>query len=240
MQAVVFAAGAGTRLRPLTAEKPKGLVEVAGRPLLAYAFEELAAAGIDECVVVIGYRGSQIVETFGDAFAGLPLQYVEQPDPDGLASALATAAPTLDCPVLAVNGDNVFDVDLATLVDRHQRVEPAVTYLVERVDREQARRGAVLDLADGEVVGVVEKPEQPPSRLVPRGIRVLSREVVRACATVDRRQTGEYELSRAVDTVIAGGGQVEMVSMRGWCLNVNTPADRERAAKRLRDGSRRQ
>ena len=54
MQALVPAAGEGTRLRPLTADRPKGLVEVAGQPLLAHVFESLADLGIDGIVVVIG------------------------------------------------------------------------------------------------------------------------------------------------------------------------------------------
>jgi glucose-1-phosphate thymidylyltransferase len=235
MQAVVFAAGEGTRMRPLTAEQPKGLVDVAGQPMLARCFEALSEAAISECVVVIGYHAEQIVDTFGDAYAGLSLRYVKQREPDGLASALATAAPELDCPVLAVNGDNVFNVDIACLIERHRRVEPAVTYLVERVGQEAASKGAVLELADESVVGVVEKPANPSSCLVPRGVRVLSRAVIDASKQVERGPTGEYDLSRAVDRVIDAGGNVETVPLAGWCVNVNTPADRERAASRLRD-----
>ena len=69
MDAVIPAAGRGSRLSELTADRPKRLVEVAGRPLLAYAFETAVDAGADELVVIVGYEAGQIVERFGDAFA---------------------------------------------------------------------------------------------------------------------------------------------------------------------------
>ena len=62
MQAVVPAAGMGARLRPLTSETPKGLVNVAGAPILTHCFDRLSALGIDEIVVVVGYGGQQIVD----------------------------------------------------------------------------------------------------------------------------------------------------------------------------------
>ena len=66
MQAVVLAAGEGTRLRPLTEDKPKGMVEVAGKPILTHCFERLVELGADELLVVVGYKKQAIINHFED------------------------------------------------------------------------------------------------------------------------------------------------------------------------------
>ncbi|AXR77204.1 sugar phosphate nucleotidyltransferase [Natrarchaeobaculum sulfurireducens] len=129
MDAIVFAAGRGSRLRPFTDGKPKPLLEVGGKPLLARCLDALVAVDVDQIVLVVGYRADQIVETVGDSYEDVPIVYAHQHDRKGLAHAvcraaedgysislssrssdaertLPSAAPT---DVLTVNGDNVFD-----------------------------------------------------------------------------------------------------------------------------------
>lgn len=232
MQAVVPAAGEGTRMQPLTADTPKGLVEVDGRPLLAHAFDALVDLEVAELVVVIGYRGEQITEYFGSAYDGCPITYVEQSDRAGLAHAVALAAPHLDGDFLLYNGDNVCDANLAALVERQRDADAIGTALVESVSRDRAARGGAFDLADGEIVGLVEKPADPPSTLVPRGVWAFDRRVTHACALVRSGHTGERELSDAVDLCLYAGWSVEAVPIEGWCVNVNTPADVDRVERR--------
>ena len=88
MQAVIPAAGKGTRLRPLTAEKPKALVEVADRPILSHCLERLVELPIAEVVVIVGYEGQQIIDRYGDEFDGLTITYSWQHEQNGLAHAL--------------------------------------------------------------------------------------------------------------------------------------------------------
>src|SRR6056297_900646 len=91
MQAVVLAAGKGTRLRPLTDDKPKGMVEIAGKPILTHCFEQLKALDAEEFVVVVGYRKEVIIDHYDDEFRGVPITYTHQRDQRGLAHALLTA-----------------------------------------------------------------------------------------------------------------------------------------------------
>ncbi len=83
MKAVVLAAGEGTRLRPLTEEKPKGMVEVDGKPILTHCFEQLAELGADEFVVVVGYRKQGIIEHYDDEYEGVPITYSHQREQKG-------------------------------------------------------------------------------------------------------------------------------------------------------------
>ncbi|WP_233255116.1 sugar phosphate nucleotidyltransferase [Halopenitus persicus] len=117
MQVVVPAAGRGSRLGALTADRPTGLVAVAGRPLLAHVVDRAIGAGADELVVVIGYEGTRIVDRFGDVYEGTPITYVHQRERRGLAHAVLQAAPHVSGSFLVVNGDNVFAESLRPVVD---------------------------------------------------------------------------------------------------------------------------
>jgi dTDP-glucose pyrophosphorylase len=236
MKAVVPAAGEGTRMRPLTADQPKGLVEVAGRPLLAHVFETLTTLGVEEIVVVVGYRGEEVETAFGRAFEGTRLRYVTQSERRGLADAVLQARPHVEEAFVLMNGDNVARADLGAVLDRHRETDADATALVEEVSRERASEGAVLVPGEEEVAGVVEKPTDPPSQIALRGFYVLSPVAFHACELVRPGRTGERELTDAIDLLSAAGRRLETVWLDGWCHNVNTPDDRERVAAKL-DGS---
>jgi glucose-1-phosphate thymidylyltransferase len=232
MYGVVPAAGRGTRLRPHTDDRPKALVEVGGRPLLSHVFETLAPH-VEAYVVVIGYLGTQIRDYYGSAYRGTPITYVEQPNRDGLADAVLRAESAVDGPFLQLNGDNVLRGNVGAVARRHRDTGAAATLLIERVPPERARRGGVLELEDGEVVGIVEKPADPPSRLATTGCFAFSTRVFDACRAIEPSERGEFELADAIERLLAAGGRVETVRLDGWRVNVNTPADIERVEDTL-------
>jgi glucose-1-phosphate thymidylyltransferase len=234
MDGVVLAAGEGTRLRPLTADRPKALVDVAGRPLVEHAFDALRSVGVDRIAVVVGYRGEQILDRYGDSYRGTALTYVEQAEQLGTAHALDQAMPAVDPPLVVMNGDNVCRANLGAVVDHHRETEAAATLLVESVSREQARTTGVVETdGDGRVTGLVEKPDDPPSTLVNRGFYAFGPAIGPALERIDPSPRGEYELADAIDDLRRRGHRVETVELDGWCHNVNEPADRERVEERL-------
>ena len=233
MQAVVPAAGEGSRLRPLTAGRPKALVEVGGRPLLAHCLEALLDCDIDGAVVVVGDDAGRIRARFGHAFAGLPVTYVRQDRPRGLADAVLAAAPVIDGDFCVLNGDNVHRSNLGAAVEAHARSPAAVTLLVESVDEAEACETGVLAFEDGRVVGLVEKPAAPPSTVVSAGFLAASPALLDACRLVTPSARGEYELSAAIDLLCRAGHVVRTVELEGWRVNVNTPADVAAAAAHL-------
>ena len=78
-KALILAAGMGTRLAPLTDDRPKCLVDVAGEPILYHQLSMLDRVGVEECVVAIGYKGDMIVDHFGASFGSISLTYVNNP-----------------------------------------------------------------------------------------------------------------------------------------------------------------
>jgi dTDP-glucose pyrophosphorylase len=236
VKGIVLAAGEGTRMRPLTADRPKGLVEVAGRPLLSHCFEALLDVGVTELVVVVGYRGGRIRDHYGNRFEGVPVTYVRQAERTGSAHALLAAADHVDGDAVVMNGDNVCAANLDAVVERHRDADADATLLVETVDAEMATRTGVVERdADGTPTGMVEKPETVPGDRadVTRGFRVVTPRVLDACREIEPSATGEYELAAAVDRLLRRGGRVEAVELEGWCHNVNAPADVRAVERRL-------
>ncbi len=117
MQAVILAAGQGTRLRPLTDHCPKCLVEVQGKPMLQYQLEALSEAGLRECIIVVGHRADQVRERFGARFRNLAIRYVENAlfDRTNNIYSLWLARHELTDDLLLLEGDLVFEPGL--LVD---------------------------------------------------------------------------------------------------------------------------
>jgi glucose-1-phosphate thymidylyltransferase long form len=234
MDAVVLAAGEGTRLRPLTAEKPKGMVEVAGEPILTHCFEQLASLGAEAFVVVVGYRQERIVDHYGDAYDGIPITYAHQREQLGLAHALLTVEDRIDDDFMLMLGDNVFRANLADVVERQRAGRADAAFLVEEVPREEASRyGVCVTDGDGEITAVVEKPADPPSTLVMTGFYTFTPAIFHACHLVQPSDRGEYELSEAIDLLLRSGRTIEAVEMDGWRVDVGYPADRAEAERRL-------
>jgi glucose-1-phosphate thymidylyltransferase len=234
MNGVILAAGEGTRLQPRTHDRPKPLVEVAGRPILEYSFETLLEAGITDAVVVVGYKKDEIIDRYGDSYRDLELEYAHQAERDGLAHAVLAAEPYVDDPFVVLNGDNVYNADLSSVVDAHATTDASITFPVTEVSSTVAKEGAVCEFDDdGAVVGLVEKPADPPSRRVPGAIYVLPPAVFSACDIVKPSARGEYELADAIDLLLYADYSAETVPFDGWKVNINTEQDIERAETRL-------
>jgi len=213
MQTVILAAGEGTRMRPLTDGTPKPMLPVADRPLVAHTADAAVAAGVEELVFVIGYEAEQVRAFFGDQYRGVPVSYARQDEQLGTAHAVAAARPYLDGPFAVLNGDDLYDPgSLADLLSGG----PAVgTY-------EVADPGAygVFELDGGEVTGVVEKPEDPPSSMVNVGAYVFPTEA-REWLDVPRSDRGEHELTDVLERTIAETA-VRTVRIDRW-LGVGRP-----------------
>jgi len=234
MKAVVLAAGEGTRLRPLTDDKPKGMVQIRDKPILTHCFEELVALGAEELLVVVGYMKETIIEHYGDEFEGIPITYAHQREQKGLAHALLTVEEHIDDDFMLILGDNVFEANLQDVVNRQQEQRADAAFLVEEVPWEEANRYGVCDTNKyGEIVEVVEKPDDPPSNLVMTGFYTFTPAIFHACHLVQPSNRGEYEISDAVDLLIHSGRTIDAIRTDGWRVDVGYPEDREKAERLL-------
>lgn len=238
MQAVVLAAGKGTRLEPLTEDMPKALVEVNGTPLIENVFDNLLDIGVTELIVVVGHLKEQIIERYDDEYRDVPITYAHQREQLGLAHAVLQAEPHIEDDFVLMLGDNIFRANLADVVNRQREDRADAAFLVEEVPIEEASRYGVLDTNEyGEIVEVVEKPDDPPSNLVMTGFYTFSPAIFHACHLVQPSDRGEYELPDAIDLLIKSGRTIDAIQMDGWRVDVGYPEDRDRAEEILSEGA---
>jgi glucose-1-phosphate thymidylyltransferase len=157
MRAIILAAGRGRRLEPLTLTRPKPLVPVAGRPILAHVLDGIARAGIHDTVVVVGYLGEQIA-AYLDTLPVRPKPRVAVQSPlGGNGDAVRAARAYLDGPVLVAFGDTIVRGDLAPMC----RGDTAAIAVARVGD---GRSYGIVEAGDdGSVRRLWEKPAVPPS-----------------------------------------------------------------------------
>lgn len=175
MKAIILAGGLGTRLRPLTNEKPKPLLPVKGRPIVEHAILNLKKHGVDEIVLSIGYKADLIKEYFGDGSKwGVKIEYVVEDQPLGTGGAIKTAAKGLVDPVLVVWGDNLTDVDYGKLSEAFSKHDNTLTMVL--TPRQDVENFGVAKLDGEKVMSFVEKPkpEEAPSNFINAGAIILN------------------------------------------------------------------
>lgn len=120
MKAMIFAAGFGTRMQPLTLHTPKPLLKVAGKSLIEYHLDKLAASGFSDVVINVSHLGQQIVAAIGEGDRwGLRIRYSYEESPLETAGGLRHAADLLGSePFLLVNGDVWCDLDISKFIAR--------------------------------------------------------------------------------------------------------------------------
>jgi len=197
MQAVVLAAGEGTRMRPLTASLPKPMLPVADRPLVAHTADALAAAGVDELILVVGYEAEAVRSYFGDEYHGVPVKYAVQDEQLGTAHAVECASGHLDGPFAVLNGDDLYDPETLAQLVAAGREGPAVG----TVHVDDPTSYGVFELDDSQVTDVVEKPDDPPTSYVNVGAYAFPAEA-RDWLDVPQSERGEYELTDVLARVI--------------------------------------
>jgi mannose-1-phosphate guanylyltransferase len=205
VRAVVLVGGVGTRLRPLTLTTPKQMLPVAGRPMIERVLAHLAAHGVEEAILSLGYRPDAFMVAYPDGVcAGVRLRYAVEPEPRDTAGGIAFAARQagIDETFLVQNGDVLTDLDIGQLVDFHRCRGAAATISLTPVD-DPSRYGVVAIDAQGRVTDFVEKPQmnlavdEAPSNLINAGTYVLEPEVLDRIAA-DRPVSIEREIFPAL------------------------------------------
>lgn len=238
MKAVVLAAGEGTRIRPLTDEKPKPLVEIDGKPMLERCFDTIVdgCAGtsrtVDSFVVVVGYKSDEITERYGGEYDGMSVVYAHQEERKGLAHALEQAESYVEDDFLLAHGDNVFAPSAHDDLRTVARSDADATLLLEELPEWKARNTAVVATRGDRVVDIVERDENPPSTLSVVGFYSLPPAVFEACRRTEPSDRGERELGDALAS-LADERDVRAVRLEGERINVNRPEDVERAERML-------
>jgi dTDP-glucose pyrophosphorylase len=237
--AVVAAAGRGRRIHPRGVSVPKVMLEVAGKPLLVRNLELLRdALGIRDVIVVVGHQAEYVRGNLGPGDTlGLTLEYVDNPDVDGgLGTVFAAIEPHVGEPFVLMLGDELYlqtnHADLARVPEPWE-----VVCAVQACDDvEQIRKNYALEVEDGRIVRLVEKPEHPTNRLLGCGTYCFTPAIFAdARATARSTRTGRLELTDVIDHAARRGAVVRPFELTGHYLNVNTVEDLHHANFLARD-----
>jgi len=220
--AVVLAAGEGTRLRPLTRNRPKPMLPAANRPILEHVLDALVDAGIDRIAVVVGYHRERVQEYFGPSYRDVPLEYVLQEKQLGSGHALLQARDVIEGPLVAVNGDRIIEPDAVRQVSEAQTagdVPAAMAY----IERPSARNYGAVTVQDRHLEEIVEKPETDAYRLINAGIYAFGPEIFDLIEATDR-QEGELGLPDTIAHIMARD-RVRAVKIGGLWVDATFPWD---------------
>ncbi|HWI50944.1 MAG TPA: NDP-sugar synthase, partial [Symbiobacteriaceae bacterium] len=212
---MIMAGGEGSRLRPLTCDRPKPLVPVCNRPVLAYILDLLAQHGFQEVFLTLGYKPAAISSYFGETYAGMRLHYVVEESPLGTAGGVAALRAHLDGTFAVVSGDALTDVDLTALLEFHRGSGAMATLAMTRVES-PLEYGVIMTDRAGRIRRFLEKPGwgEVFSDTVNTGIYVLEPSVL------DGVPTGRmYDFSKDLfpSLLQAGAPLYATVADGYWC-----------------------
>jgi dTDP-glucose pyrophosphorylase len=224
-KAVILAAGRGTRMRELTAEVPKPMIEVRGQPVLQHIIEGLRDAGIRQFLVVVGYRADAVRNFFGDGSRhNIAIQYATQTVQDGTGRVVDLARDfAADFPFILSYGDILVDpVNYKRVADQPDNVEAVIT--VTRGE-DVSKGGAVFVNERMELVDLREKakPGQATSPWYNAGIYAFRPSIFDFTAKLKPSPRGEYELTDAIRDLAQSGRKVQALELTGEWADVRDP-----------------
>jgi NDP-sugar pyrophosphorylase family protein len=224
VEAIVLAGGKAERMGDAAGGRPKSLVDVAGRPLLAYQIGRLAAADVGR--VIVSCAAGQ-GEVFAEELSGLGVEIVCAPEPERLGRGggikFAAARRRESGDVIAMNGDELVDVDFGQLLERHRQTAAAATVTVAR----PASPFGVVELGDDDVITGFSEGGRIPY-WVNCGVYVLTEEAIERFP-----ERGDHESTAFPE--LAAEGRLRAYRHEGLWLTVNTPKELRRAREHVAD-----
>lgn len=236
MKGVILAGGLGTRLLPMTRVTNKHLLPVYDRPMIYFPLQQMVAAGLTEILLVTGGNSAgDFLRLLGNGkeFGLKHLHYTYQEGEGGIAEALGLAEHFADGgPLCVILGDNLFQEPLAPYVQAYRehlsREGRGAMILLKEV--EDAHRFGVVELQDGRLVRIVEKPSRPPSNLAVTGCYFYDGEVFEIIRGLRPSERGELEITDVNNAYIARGTMTYRV-LQGWWTDAGTVPSLFRAAQ---------
>ncbi len=231
-QCAILAGGLATRLGDIAMQTPKPVLEVAGRPFIAWLMREMLRFGVDDFVILTGHLPRAVEDAVLKAADALPRQvsvrFSEEPQRAGTGGALFHAAPLLADRFLMCNGDSLFDCNIAALLAGWAQDGPDVLgRMVVREIPDAARYGTVTLEAD-RVTAFAERPASGAAGagLINAGIYALDRRVL-------DRLTPSCSLEADLLAPLAQAGALRATRQQGWFIDIGVPGDLALAREEL-------
>ncbi len=223
-KAVLLAAGKGTRMKELTNELPKPMLEVRGKPILLHILEGLRGAGVTEFCIIVGYKAEVAQNFFGDGSRfGVKVTYATQVVQDGTGKVVELAKDFAgDDPFVLSYGDILINPENYPRIVALGSAEAIVT--VKHNEGEIAKGGCVVVNDRFELTDLIEKPAgRAPSPWYNAGVYAFRPSIFECTARLKLSPRGEYELTDAIRDLAQTGNVVQVVELKGDWADVRDP-----------------
>jgi len=208
MKAVILAAGEGKRLRPFTETMPKVMLPVANKPVLEYVFDAVKKSGIDEIVVVVGYKKEVIMDYF-DEYKDVKITYVTQEKQLGTAHALLQAKKHIKDSFIVLAGDNIIDQNSISKLMK----DPS-DYAILIKEHPYPSKYGVVFVENNSIRRIVEKPREYIGKYISTGIYKFPRSIfndIEGCTS-----QGVHALSSVIQSLVDKGKKINTVLAKSW------------------------
>ena len=214
MKAIIPAAGFGLRLRPHTLTKPKVLLNVAGKPILGHILDSLTKQGINDVILIVGYKSEAIVNYINQHYT-IKVQYVVQKEMLGLGHSIWCARHEIgNDPCFIVLGDTIFDFNLQDALKSGYN-----SLGIKEVD--DPRRFGVAEFVGDFIVNLTEKPTFPKSKNALVGLYYIKNTpllIQRLDHNINNqlKNNNEFQLTDALQSMINEGEKFQGFNVDGW------------------------
>jgi bifunctional UDP-N-acetylglucosamine pyrophosphorylase/glucosamine-1-phosphate N-acetyltransferase len=227
MKALILAAGIGTRLRSLTLEKPKHLLEVGEKPILEHIINSLSENGIKDIFIVVNYKKEMIIDYFGDGSRfGVRINYLfQESSRGGTGEAVRTGRGKIKGKFILLNGDVLFD---SVIIKK--MIESVKDYdgIIACKEVSDPRSYGILETDKKRIVRIVEKPDNPKSNLANMGIYIFDESIFDAIDKTELSDRGELEITDSIQILINEGAKLTFLKTDEFWMDIGSIEDYKR------------
>jgi glucose-1-phosphate thymidylyltransferase len=225
LKALITSGGKGTRLRPITHTQNKHLIPIANKPILYYAIEAVAAAGINNIGIVINSSDHSVPAAIGNGEKwGVKIEYIPQEAPLGLAHVVKISQDFIgDEPFIFYLGDNMVVGGVKRFIEKFNDDNCNCHLTLAKVA--DPTRFGVPEIKQDKIVNIVEKPSHPKSDFAVSGIYLYDKSIFQAVNSIRPSERGELEISDAHQYLINKGYKITYSEITGWWKDTGKPSD---------------
>ena len=212
--ALILAAGKGTRMWPLTENTPKPLLPLGGLPIIERQIQELKKIGVENLYILIGYRMKEISDYLNDIDLDINITYIVQEEQKGTGHAVNQAKGKISGNFYCLNGDTVIN---AENLERLGKNKNKLTMMITKV--EDGSNFGVVESKNGYLVSIVEKGISGES-MINAGIFLFNEKIFTAIEGIGKSIRGEYELTDALGSI---SDQIHVIEYQGQWKDIGNP-----------------
>ena len=214
--ALILAAGKGTRMWPLTENIPKPLLSICGLPIIERQIQELKKVGVKKLYILIGYQMKELSDYLGKTKFGIDIEYIIQEEQKGTGHAVNQAKNIIQGNFYCINGDLIIN---SKNLERLKENENNLTMMVTNV--KDGSNFGVIESMNGRLVSINEKGISGKSR-INAGLFLFNEKIFDAIDNIEKSIRGEYELTDALQDI---SNDIHILEYQGFWKDIGAPWD---------------